>query len=137
MYNKYRTQFEVIHALEKEIGIPSPSLHSSSITCDSAWKPTQSTVSKPAAWSSSMMMERLLFWFPFWRHTSTSPQRTWPAFLRKNMSCGRPMAMTVQVSPSPAGTSWSNGGDCGMHITASVQTAKQEKGNVRAGKNLH
>ena len=24
MYNKYRTQFEVIHALEKEIGIPKP-----------------------------------------------------------------------------------------------------------------
>lgn len=24
MYNKYRTQFEVIHTLEKEIGIPKP-----------------------------------------------------------------------------------------------------------------
>lgn len=24
MYNKYRTQFEVIHALEKEISIPQP-----------------------------------------------------------------------------------------------------------------
>ena len=24
MYNKYRTQFEIIHALEKEIGMPKP-----------------------------------------------------------------------------------------------------------------
>lgn len=32
MYNKYRTQFEVIHALEKEIGIPKPLI--AQLKCD-------------------------------------------------------------------------------------------------------
>ena len=43
------------------------------------------------------------------------------------MNCGRPTVTAAQVSPSPAGISWLNGGECGSPITASVQTAKQEK----------
>ena len=52
------------------------------------------------------------------------------------MSCGRPTVTAARVNPSPAGINWSNGGDSGTHITASVQTAKQEKGSMRAGKIL-
>ena len=45
------------------------------------------------------------------------------------MSCGRHTVTAAQVNLSPAGISWLNGGECGSHITASVQIAKQEKGN--------
>ena len=135
MYNKYRTQFEVIHTLEKKIGIPKPLIAQLKhklryeIALEEMQRFQNGRCVKDFGDGSAILLLPIIG-----TYFDTSLDEAIRIF-EAIMKCG---ALTVLMIARdrclPYGISWSNGRECGTHITTLVATAKQEKGNMRAGK---
>ena len=136
MYNKYRTQFAVIHDLEKEIGIPKPLIAQLKYDLRQRMALDDANSFKAGRMVKQYDDGTVIVLVPILEAYFNLTAEDVARIFGKDMNCGHLTAMAAPVSPSPVGISWSSGRDSGTHITASVATAKQEKETCGLGKSL-